>query len=135
MVSYELIRDKGILVIMPEGPLRSDDFEALGRAVDDYIVSEGALNGVMISAKRFPGWEDLSGFLSHLRFVKENNRDIDKVAAVTDSAIMSVMPRVVDYFVAADVRHFAYGDREAAMQWLTSGLASADEDPDDPPVR
>ena len=125
MVSYELIRDKGILVIMPEGPLQSDDFEALGKAVDDYIVSEGALTGVMISAERFPGWEDLSGFLSHMRFVKENNRDIDKVAAVTDSAFLSIMPRVVDYFVSADVRHFAYSDREAAMDWLSSGLAES----------
>ncbi len=123
MVGYELLRDKGILIIMPEGPLESEDFDALGQAVDDYIVSEGALTGVMISAERFPGWEDFSGFLSHLRFVKENNRDIDKVAAVTDSAFLSIMPRVVDYFVSADVRHFHYDEREAAMKWLTSGLA------------
>lgn len=125
MVSYELIRDKGILVIMPEGPLRTDDFQALGKAVDDYIVGEGALNGVMISAEKFPGWEDFAGFLSHLRFVKENNRDIDKVAAVTDSAFLSIMPRVVDYFISADVRHFPYGEREAAMAWLSSGLAES----------
>ena len=125
MVSYELIRNKGILVIMPEGPLQSEDFKALGQAVDDYIVSEGALTGVMISAEKFPGWEDLSGFLSHLRFVKENNRDIDKVAAVTDSAFLSIMPRVVDYFISADVRHFPYGKREAAMNWLSSGLAES----------
>ena len=40
MVSYELIRDQGILVIMPEGPLRTEDFQALSQAVDDYIVSD-----------------------------------------------------------------------------------------------
>jgi len=125
MVSYELIRDKGILVIMPEGPLRTEDFQALGKAVDDYIVSAGALTGVMISAEKFPGWEDFAGFLSHLRFVKENNRDIDKVAAVTDSAFLSVMPRVVDYFISANVRHFAYSERDAAMDWLSSGLAAS----------
>ncbi len=123
MVGYELLRDKGILIIMPEGPLQAEDFVALGQAVDDYIVSEGALTGVMISAAKFPGWEDFSGFLSHLRFVRENNRDIDKVAAVTDSAFLSIMPRVVDYFVSADVRHFHYDERDAAMAWLTSGLA------------
>jgi len=125
LVSYELIRDQGILVILPEGPLRTDDFEALSQAVDDYIVSDGALTGVMISARKFPGWEDFSGFLSHLRFIKENNRDIDKVAAVTDSAFLSIMPRVVDLFVSADVRHFAFGQRDEAMAWLTSGLAES----------
>ena len=125
MVSYELIRDKGILAIMPEGPLRTEDFQALGKAVDDYIVREGALTGVMISAEKFPGWEDFAGFLSHVRFIRENSRDIDKVAAVTDSAFLSIMPRVVDYFISADVRHFAYGEREAAMAWLSSGLAES----------
>lgn len=123
MLSYELIRDKGILVIMPEGPLRTEDFQALGQAVDDYIVSDGALNGIMISAEKFPGWEDFAGFLSHVKFVRENNRDVDKVAAVTDSAFLSIMPRVVDYFISADVRHFAYDERDAAMSWLSSGLA------------
>ena len=123
MVSYELIRDKGILVIMPEGPLRTEDFEALGQAVDNYIVSDGALNGVMIAAAKFPGWEDLSGFLSHVRFVKQNSPDIDKVAAVTDSAFLSIMPRVVELFISADVQHFAYDQREAAMAWLSAGLA------------
>ena len=107
MLSYELVRDKGILVIMPEGPLRTEDFQALSQAVDDYIVSEGALTGVMISAERLPSWEDFSGFLSHVRFIKENNRDIDKVAAVTDSAFMSIMPRVVDLFISANVRNFS----------------------------
>lgn len=125
MLSYELIRDQGILVIMPEGPLRSEDFEALGQAVDDYVVSDGALTGIMISAERFPGWEDFGGFLSHMRFVKENNRDVDKVAAVTDSAFLSIMPRVVALFISAEVRHFAIAERDAAMVWLKSGLAKS----------
>lgn len=125
MLSYELVRDKGILVIMPEGPLRSEDFEALGQAVDDYVVSDGALTGIMISAERFPGWEDFGGFLSHMRFVKENNRDVDKVAAVTDSAFLSIMPRVVALFISAEVRHFAIAERDAAMVWLKSGLAKS----------
>ena len=125
MLSYELVRDQGILVIMPEGPLRAEDFQALSQAVDDYIVSEGALTGVMISAERFPGWEDFSGFLSHVRFIKENNRDIDKVAAVTDSAFLSIMPRIVDFFISANVRNFTIAERDEAMAWLTSGLADS----------
>jgi hypothetical protein len=125
VLSYELVRDKGILVIMPEGPLRSEDFEALGQAVDDYVVSDGALTGIMISAERFPGWEDFGGFLSHMRFVKENNRDVDKVAAVTDSAFLSIRTRVVAQFISAEVRHFAIAERDAAMVWLKSGLAKS----------
>jgi len=125
VLAYEFVRDKGILVIMPEGPLRAEDFQALSQEVDDYIVSDGALTGVMISAEKFPGWEDFSGFLSHVRFIQENNRDIDKVAAVTDSAFLSIMPRVANLFISATVRHFPIAERDEAMEWLQSGLAES----------
>ena len=124
MLSYELIRETGVLVIQPHGKLRAEDFEALGQAVDDYVVSDGALTGVMIAAETFPGWEDFSALLSHVRFVRENNADVDKVAAVSDNAILAFMPILIGHFVSAEVRHFDYEARDAAMQWLVSGLAS-----------
>ena len=123
MLSYELIRETGVLVIQPHGKLRAEDFEALGQAVDDYVVSDGALTGVMIAAETFPGWEDFSALLSHVRFVRENNADLDKVAAVSDNAILAFMPRIIGHFLSAEVRHFQFEARDEAMQWLVSGLA------------
>ncbi len=123
MLSYELLEDQGVLIIQPHGKLRTEDFEALSKAVDDYIVREGALTGVMITAEKFPGWEDFHALLSHVQFVRDNRADIDKVAAVSDSTILTFMPRIVDHFTSAEVRHFEYDRRDEAMAWLVSGLA------------
>ena len=54
-------------------------------------------------------------------FVRRCHIEYD--GGVTDSAFLSIMPRVVELFISADVQHFAYDQREAAMAWLSTGLA------------
>jgi hypothetical protein len=122
MLAFELLDKQGILVITPDGALERGDFERLGEAVDQYIVREGSLNGVMIYVESFPGWDDFEALISHVRFVRDNNAFIDKVAAVTDSKFLTIMPKIVDRFVSAEVRHFDYDARDDAMSWL-SGLS------------
>lgn len=123
MISHELRSDEGILFFTPEGPLQSDDFTALAQVVDEYITTHGALTGVMIDVESFPGWEDFGALISHFKFVKNNHGDIGKVAAVTDSQFLSIMPKIVDHFVSAEVRHFNFDEREAALDWLRSDLS------------
>lgn len=118
MISYKLLRDEGILVVSPEGRLESGDFKKLAQEVDPYIQEKGKLAGLMIYAESFPGWDDLGALISHLKFVKDHHKHITKVAAVTDSTFLSIMPRVVDHFVSAEVRHFDYRDKDAALEWL-----------------
>jgi len=118
MLAFELLDNQGILIIKPDGPLERDDFERLGKAVDQYIVKEGALNGVMIYVDSFPGWDDFEALISHVRFVRDNSSDIDKVAAVTDSKFLTIMPKIVDRFISAEVRHFDFDARDEAMAWL-----------------
>lgn len=118
MLKSNLIEDDGILIITPDGPLASSDFEALAKKIDPYIESHGKLKGVMIDAETFPGWANFSALTSHLKFVNDHHKDVVKVAAVSDSKILSIMPSLVDHFVNAEVKHFEYGDRDKAMTWL-----------------
>ncbi|MFZ4702667.1 MAG: STAS/SEC14 domain-containing protein [Candidatus Methylumidiphilus sp.] len=60
----------------------------------------------------FPGWSDFAALLSHLKFVKNHQQHIAKVAAVTDSGFLSIMPSIASHFVHAQVRHFDYGDKQ-----------------------
>jgi hypothetical protein len=119
MISHELLRDRGILIVIPEGPLEKTDFVALAREVDPYIEAQGKLNGLLISAKLFPGWKDFAALVSHLRFVKNHHQRIRKVAAVTDSGFLSIMPRIATHFVDAEVKHFEYRDKDRALDWLS----------------
>jgi len=118
MLKYELNRAESILIIMPDGPLESADFEKLIQEVDPYIKEKGKLKGLMIYAKSFPGWDNFAAFLSHIKFVKNHHQKVKKIAAVTDGAFLSIMPQVANHVVQAEVRHFDYAEKDAALNWL-----------------
>jgi hypothetical protein len=118
MLTHELLRDEGILLIQPQGPIQAGDFESVAKTVDPYIENQGTLQGVMIEAQSFPGWDNFAALVSHLRFVRDHHRLITKIAAVSDSAILSLAPQIAKHFVKAEVRHFNANDREAALSWL-----------------
>lgn len=118
MLRYELIREESILIVSPEDPLEVQDFVALNRDIDPFIAETGTLKGLMIYSESFPGWETFAAFLSHLRFVKNHQQQINKVAAVTDSGFLFILPRVASHFIQAKIKHFPYGDKEIAIDWL-----------------
>jgi hypothetical protein len=119
MVRFELLHDRSILVITPDGPLEKVDFERLAKEVDPFIASNGKLAGVMICAKTFPGWESFGAFVSHLKFVADHHRKIERIAAVTDSEFLNIVPRIADHFVQAEIKHFDL--EEKALAWLEAG--------------
>lgn len=118
MLRYELLDERGILVLEPEGALCAEDFGALAAAVDPYIEQRGELAGLVIDAPQFPGWENFAGLLSHLRFVRDHHRRIRRIAVVSDSTLLAVGPRFANHFVNAEVRSFGTADRAAAMAWI-----------------
>ena len=121
MIHFELLRDRGILIVTPQGPLEKTDFELVGQEVDPFIAAKGKLTGLMIYAKSFPGWKNFEGLLSHLKFVGEHQRKIERVAAVTDSEFLTIMPSIVTHFVHAEVKHFGLDEKERALAWLETG--------------
>lgn len=121
MIDYELRAGDGILVIRPQGSLEAADFQRIAAEVDPYLEAHGKLQGVMIEAKAFPGWKDFAALVAHLRFVKNHHRQIEKVAVVSDSAVLTFLPLVASHFVQADVRHFDHADAAQAQAWLREG--------------
>ena len=118
MLKFELNRPESILILEPDGPLESTDFEKLAKEVDPYIIGNGRLNGLMIYTKSFPGWDSFAAFLSHMKFVRNHHQKIKKIAAVTGSGFLSIMPQVANHFIQAEVRHFDFDDKDAAREWL-----------------
>ena len=124
MVHHELLRERGVLILKPEGALRAEDFTALAGAVDPYIEQHGELNGLMIEARSFPGWEDFAALVSHVRFVRDHHRRIRRIAVVSDSKLLALAPKLASHFVSAEVRAFDTADRAAALAWMQSGTAA-----------
>ena len=118
MIQHELLRERGILILEPRGSLQARDFSALAAVIDPYIEQHGDLNGLLINAPSFPGWDDFAALLSHLRFVRDHHRRIRRIAVVSDSRFLSVAPKIANHFVSAEVRTFDAADRAAALDWL-----------------
>ena len=118
MLTFHLNALDGILSLEPSGPLQASDFEALAREVDPYIEKNGYMNGLLIHAPSFPGWVDFAAFLSHIHFVKSHQHYIKRIAAVSDSGILSVLPDIAKHFVQSEIRHFDYADHDVALAWL-----------------
>lgn len=118
MLNFDLLPDRGVVILKPEGALRAEDFAALAAAVDPYLEQQGALNGLMIDAPSFPGWENFAGLISHLRFVRDHHRRIRRVAVVSDNALLTAGPKIASHFVTAELKSFPAAERAAALTWL-----------------
>jgi stage II sporulation SpoAA-like protein len=121
MIHFELLREQSILVITPGGPLEKTDFERLAREIDPLIASKGRLAGIMVRAKSFPSWSSFDAFISHLKFIAAHHRQIERIAVVTDSGLLKIMPRVAELFVQPKVRHFGFEEKDRALAWLETG--------------
>jgi hypothetical protein len=116
-LSFELIADKGVVVLEPKGELEAVDFERLSAEIDPHIERVGALNGLVIVAEHFPGWDDFSALASHLRFVREHRSKIRRLAVVTDDRLLSAIPRIAARFLDAELRVFPMSARDEALLW------------------
>jgi len=115
---FELIKDKGVLILEPRGELETGDFERLSAVLDPYLAEAGGLRGLMIVAEHFPGWDDFAALSSHLRFVKDHRRKVQKIAFVTDDRLLSVLPRISSQFLVAEARAFPMANRDEALLWV-----------------
>ena len=89
MIKCELLKDAGVLVVEPTSTLSADDFREISHTIDPYIREKGKLTGLLIQAPAFPGWDSFGALIEHLKFVYDHHRNIDRVAAVTDTAFFA----------------------------------------------
>jgi hypothetical protein len=118
MIEAKLFRDEGVVEVFPNGALTQTDFEEIAALVDPYIEQRGRLKGVMFVAYRFPGWDSLAALAQHIRFVREHEKHVKRIATVSDGITLSLLPELAKHFVTAEVRHFPFEERDAAFEWL-----------------
>jgi SpoIIAA-like len=122
-VSHRLLPEYGVIVVEVKQALRAQDFDELAFTADSWIETHGGLQGLVIHAHEFPGWENLGSFLRHVRFVRDHHRKIKRIALAADSKLASLAPMLAEHFVQAELKSFGYDERERAITWA-SGLAS-----------
>ncbi len=110
----------GVLILEPvtDKALSEDDFEAVGKAISDYLQNHQRLRGILIHSRRFPGWQSIGALFAHLKFVNRLHDRIDKVALVTGSPMGTFADRVLGPLMLAKIRKFDVDQRDEAMGWL-----------------
>ena len=120
MIDIKLDEHAGVAVIQLRDKLSEDDFKQAAMTIDPYIEKTGKLNGVILYSKDFPGWDSFSGFIKHMKFIRDHHKKLDRVALVTDSKLVNAGERIVKHFVSAEVRKFSFDQLEAAKEWVSA---------------
>src|SRR4051794_8316686 len=68
-VTHRLVPESALVVVEVNQPLRAQDFDALALTADTWLDTHHELQGIVIRAREFPGWENVSGMLRHIRFI------------------------------------------------------------------
>jgi stage II sporulation SpoAA-like protein len=116
-VSHRLLADRGVIVVEVTQALRARDFDELAVTADTWIEAHGRLQGLVIHARRFPGWENLGGLIRHVRFVRDHHRKIARIAIAADGELATLAPRLGEHFVQAEVKSFPFDAVESAIAW------------------
>ncbi len=119
-VSHRLIPESEVIVVEVEEPLRAQDFEALSATADNWRQTHGDLRGLVIHARKFPGWEDIGSLARHVRFVRDHHRQVHRIALATDAKLATVAPRLADRLLETEVERFDYDDLDAAIAWAST---------------
>ena len=118
MIDYKLDTEHSILEVHPTSALDKADFAEIAKTVDPHIEANGDLAGLIISASSFPGWDSFGALVSHLRFVRDHQKHVKKIAVVTDSHLGDVAEHVTSHFTSAQIKHFPAGEIDQARQWI-----------------
>ncbi|MEO6906815.1 MAG: STAS/SEC14 domain-containing protein [Abditibacteriaceae bacterium] len=118
MLNHRLLQPEGVLVLEPDSPPTAADFEDLAKEIDPYLAEHGKLAGLMIHVTKFPGWANLDTFRTHMQFVKDHIRNVDRIAFVSDSGVLTEIPKMVAHLVKAEIKDFPQSEYDEALQWL-----------------
>ena len=117
MIKIDWFREDEVVAVRPQGPIDEADFDKVGSVIDPVIARKGRLEGLLIDARGFAGWDDARALLAHLRFVRDHQPKVARIAAVGNQWWLRAVPSVEPVF-GTPIRAFAGGEEQAARAWL-----------------
>ena len=129
-LAHRLLPESGVIVAEVSEPLRAQDFDALAATAQKWLETHDGLQGIVLRARKFHGWQNTRALRRHIRFVRDHQRKIRRIAVATNSKLADVAPRVARHIVQPEVRAFGYDELDKAVSWAAGpdgGRAAATE--------
>lgn len=118
MVHPEWLRDEEVLMVRPDDELTDEDFANIAAIVDPVIERRGRLEGLLVDARGFEGWDDAKALLAHMRFVKNHVDKVARIAVIGDQWWLNAAEAVIDPAFGTPVRVFLAKQEGEARAWL-----------------
>jgi len=127
---HRILPDSGVLVIEPQQRLGIEDFDAIELTVDSWLEShDGELRGIVIHSRDFPGWESIGAFFRHVRFLRDHQNRVHRIAVAANSRIAEIARKLGERLLEAEVKHFDYDAFDEALAWAAAGEAPSEREP------
>ncbi|NMO88223.1 STAS/SEC14 domain-containing protein [Actinomycetospora sp. TBRC 11914] len=120
LAGVRLQAEDGVVVVDIGQPLRREDVDAIAAEVDGWLAEHRDLPGLALRAHGFPGWENLSGLLHHIRFVAGHQSRVARLALVFDAPGADVAARLAGTLLHPEIRHFPVAARDEAVRWAAT---------------
>ena len=115
--SSRLLPESGVIVAEISEPLHAQDFDALAATAQEWLETHDGLQGIVLHARTFPGWQNTGALRRHIRFVRDHQRKVRRIAVATNSKLADVAPRLARHLVQPDIRAFGYDELDRAISW------------------
>ncbi len=116
MINVEVIAPDALKIVAPER-LKADDFRELAPRVESIIARYGKIR-LLIDGTRLEGWENIVAFETHAAFVKDHQRQVERIAIIAPHEWQHWLIGAVRVFLHPDVRAFDKGQDGEARRWL-----------------
>jgi hypothetical protein len=116
MLKIENITSNIVKVTVPE-TLKADDFQKMALQADALIQKHGKIK-LLVDASQFNGWENITAFERHMRFVKSHHQKIERAALIAGHTWQHWVAGIVRIFVHPEIKVYDKNQQKEAMQWL-----------------
>ena len=116
MIKTEIISANALKILAPE-KLKADDFIHIAPQVDSLILQHGQIR-LLIDASACNGWENISAFENHARFIKNHQQKVERIAVIVGHEWQHWLIGAVRMFVHPEVRAYDKSKANEAQKWL-----------------
>jgi energy-converting hydrogenase Eha subunit G len=117
MIKTEIISTNVLQIIVPD-KLQAEDFRQLAPQIDTIISQYGKIR-LLIDASGFNGWENMAAFKNHVRFIKDRQKKVERIAAIAGHSWQHWLIGTARMFLHPEIEVYNKGRESDALQWIT----------------
>jgi hypothetical protein len=105
------------LKIVPSEKLTEADFHGLAQRVDPMITTCGQVR-LLIGVSGFNGWESYAAFRAHASFIKNHQRNVERIAVIVGHDWQHWVVDLARMFLHPEARAFEKSREDEAQRWV-----------------